>query len=465
MKPETSQTNARLGHDVHILCGDCTEEMEKIRSKAVQLVFTSPPYGIGKQYGKQKEQVGSLDDYLETMGPALAQIWRVLGPRGSLCWQVGNHVKDCEVFPLDTIYYPILKEIGFVLRGRIIWHYEHGLHAKKKFSGRYETILWFTKTHDYVFNLDDIRVPSKYPGKKHYKGPRKGQLSGNPHGKNPSDFWSEENLIQEEWKRLVWNVPNVKSNHPEKTSHPCQFPVELAQRCVLAFTDEGDWVLDPFAGVGSTMIAAVSLGRKAFMCELEAEYCNLAAKRLKDYRKGQLRLRPLGKPVHQPSASEKQSQRPKDWDLLAAQPEKEPPAPDPPSTEDTLGLAQTKICEQKNATITGFPVPSVGVNEAALILGCSTKQVHAYCNEKVLPFHKTGNSRRFRPEDFEEFWTKVGRNSLDRTSSDSLQQTSKRKTDEERRDARSCKGRGQESGSGDSRKLTTEEVRRLCLED
>jgi adenine-specific DNA-methyltransferase len=127
---------------------------------------------------------------------------RLLHPRGSICWQVGNHVDDGEVVPLDIVLYPIFKEHGLKLRNRIVWHFEHGLHCTKRLSGRYETILWFTKSNDYTFNLDPIRVPSKYPGKKHFKGPRAGQLSGNPLGKNPSD---------------VWIFPNVKNNHVEKT--------------------------------------------------------------------------------------------------------------------------------------------------------------------------------------------------------------------------------------------------------
>ena len=94
------------------------------------------------------------------------------------------------------------------MKNRIVWHFEHGLHLKHKFSGRYETILWFVKTDKYIFDLDKVRVPQKYPGKVGYKGKNKGKYSGNIKGKNPSD---------------VWIIPNVKSFHKEKTIHPCQF--------------------------------------------------------------------------------------------------------------------------------------------------------------------------------------------------------------------------------------------------
>jgi DNA modification methylase len=99
-------------------------------------------------------------------------------------------VKDGEVYLLDIYFYDIFKDAGFKLRNRIIWHFEHGLHASKRFSGRYENILWFTKNDEYTFNLDSVRVPSKYPGKTHYKGEKRGLPSGNPLGKNPSDLWT-----------------------------------------------------------------------------------------------------------------------------------------------------------------------------------------------------------------------------------------------------------------------------------
>jgi adenine-specific DNA-methyltransferase len=144
--------------------------------------------------------------------------------------------------------------------------------------------LWFTKTDSYIFNLDDVRIPQKYPEKKYFKGPKKGQLSGNPIGKNPSD---------------VWEIPNVKANHPEKTIHPCQFPVELIERLVLALTHPGDWVFDPFAGVGSTLIAALLHGRKGAGADTVKDYINIAKSRLHLLSRGKLTLRPMGTPIYQ----------------------------------------------------------------------------------------------------------------------------------------------------------------------
>jgi DNA modification methylase len=252
----------------------------------------------------------SVQDYLEVQKSVIKELVRVLNERGSICWEVGNYVEHGEIFPLDIYYYKIFKDFGLKLRNRIIWHFGHGLHASKRLSGRYETLLWFTKTDDYIFNLDNIRIPSKYPSKRHFKGKKKGELSGNPNGKNPSDFWE---FLQAEWEEGIWEIPNVKANHPEKTSHPCQFPVELAERCVLAFTNENDVVYDPYAGVASSLIAAIKHGRKAIGAERRQEYIDIGNKRLNDELAGVLITRPMGKPVYMPTEKDKVAQIPKEW--------------------------------------------------------------------------------------------------------------------------------------------------------
>lgn len=286
---------------------DAKSFASSIPNDTIDLIITSPPYNIGKSY----ETRTSLQSYLKQQDEIISHLIRVLRPGGSICWQVGNYVADGEVFPLDIYYYDIFKEHGMKLRNRIIWHFGHGLHATKRFSGRYETLLWFSKADTYKFNLDSVRVPSKYPGKRHYKGQKKGKLSGNPLGKNPSDIWE---FIAQEWDKELWNIPNVKSNHPEKTIHPCQFPIELVERCVLAFTDEDDSVFDPFCGVGSTLIGALRHNRRAFGCDQEAEYIQIARQRIEDFYHGRLKIRPIGKPVHKPSGREKVAQMPSEWE-------------------------------------------------------------------------------------------------------------------------------------------------------
>ncbi len=292
--------------DYQIKKGDSLTILQKIEDGKFDLILTSPPYNVGKSY----ETKTSIEKYLETQEEIIGELVRTLSDKGNLCWQVGNYVDKGEIFPLDIYYYQIFKKYGLKLRNRIIWHFGHGLHASKRFSGRYETLLWFSKTDDYIFNLDSVRVPSKYPGKLHFKGPKKGLPSGNPLGKNPSDIWE---IIQQDWENGMWDIPNVKSNHPEKTNHPCQFPIELVERCVLALTDENAWVLDPFSGVGSTVLGAIKNNRNGMGIEKEEEYCKIARQRIKDYNEGKLKFRPINKPIHKPTANDKVAKIPKEW--------------------------------------------------------------------------------------------------------------------------------------------------------
>jgi DNA modification methylase len=296
-------------NEFQILNGDSLKTLKSIDDGKFDLIITSPPYNVGKSY----ETKTSIEKYLETQEGIIDELVRTLSDKGNLCWQVGNYVNKGEVFPLDIFYYQIFKKHGLKLRNRIIWHFGHGLHASNRFSGRYETILWFSKTDNYIFNLDDVRIPAKYPGKRHFKGPKKGQLSGNPKGKNPSDIWE---IVLQDWESCMWDIPNVKSNHPEKTEHPCQFPIELVERCVLALTNKNSWVLDPFSGVGSTIIASLKNNRNAIGIEKEKEYCKITKQRINDFNEGNLKIRPINKPIHKPSGKEKVSQFPREWRQL-----------------------------------------------------------------------------------------------------------------------------------------------------
>lgn len=294
--------------------GDALKFLKTIPDGVISLIISSPPYNLGKVYEKKVD----IEQYLAGQKPVIAELVRVLKSDGSICWEVGNYVNKGEVFPLDVYYYRIFKEYELKLRNRIIWHFGHGLHASKRFSGRYETILWFTKTNSYKFNLDSVRIPHKYPGKRYYKGKLKGQPSCNPLGKNPTDIWS---IIKSDWDAEIWNIPNVKSNHPEKTIHPCQFPVELVERCVLALTDKSDWVLDPYCGVGSALIAAIKNNRKAVGCDKEEMYIEITKERISDYFLGKLKTRPIGKPIFVPTGREKVSKIPSEWKIGARQDE------------------------------------------------------------------------------------------------------------------------------------------------
>jgi len=282
--------------DVVLYHGDRLDFLRTLPNNSIRLVVTSPPYNIGKEYEKRKD----LDLYLSEQEETIEESVRVLADNGSLCWQVGNHIaKDGEVFPLDALIYPIGKKYDLKLRNRIIWHFGHGLHCTKRFSGRHETILWFTKSDDYIFNLDPIRVPQKYPGKTKYKqNENYGKLSCNPLGKNPSD---------------IWEIPNVKSNHPEKTMHPCQFPIELIERLVLSMTNEGDIVFDPYLGVGSALCAAVMHDRKGYGSDTTKEYLDVAKERIQAAANGVLKYRKMGTPVYKPARGMKLAEVPEEF--------------------------------------------------------------------------------------------------------------------------------------------------------
>ena len=280
----TIEDRFRKKSKIVLFPGNCLDLMSEIPDDSIQLIVTSPPYNIGKEYEKRLD----IDHYIEQQKKVIHQCHRVLSPEGSICWQVGNYVEKSAIIPLDAILYPIFADLGLIMRNRMIWHFEHGLHCKKRFSGRYETIVWFTKSNDYKFNLDSVRVPQKYPGKKHFKGPRAGQYSCNPLGKNPRD---------------VWTIPNVKSNHVEKTEHPCQFPVELIERLVLSLSEKNDRVLDPFLGTGTSIVAAIRHSRIGIGAEIYPSYVKLAKKRIQMEINGTLKTRPMNKPVYDPGMS------------------------------------------------------------------------------------------------------------------------------------------------------------------
>lgn len=294
------------GYDVVLANNDVLEFLKTISKKVATLIVTSPPYNIGKPYEKKIE----FQKYLEWQKNVVQECVRILKPNGNLCWEIGNYVEEGEVFPLDAYFYMMFKDLGLKLRNRIIWRFGHGLHAAKRFSGRYETILWFTLTDNYTFNLDPVRIPQKYPGKRAYKGPSKGKPTCHPLGKNPSDIWD---IIVHDWENQVWDIPNVKSNHPEKTVHPSQFPIELVERLVLALTNEGDTVFDPFVGVGSSLIAGLLHNRKVVGVDKEKVYTDIAYERIVKALKGELKRRPLGKPIYTPKGKEKVARPPPEW--------------------------------------------------------------------------------------------------------------------------------------------------------
>lgn len=290
--------------------GNCLDILKKIPDESIDLIVTSPPYCMKKAYENPTDDINTFKEVHKMIFP---EIYRILKKGGSICWQVGYHVNDAQTFPLDYVVYDIFTQNNdkisypLILRNRIIWTFGHGLNSTKRFSGRHETILWFTKGNEYKFNLDDVRVPQKYPGKRFYKGPNKGKISGNPLGKNPSD---------------IWDIPNVKAQHIEKTKHPCQFPVALPQRLIKALTKEGDTILDPFMGSGTTGVAAVLEKRKFIGSEIMDDYYDISIKRVKEAIAGTAKVRD-DVPAMEPDKNSAVARIPDEWRSLNEKEKKE----------------------------------------------------------------------------------------------------------------------------------------------
>lgn len=256
---------------------DVLDYLDLLPDESVQLVVTSPPYNLGKEYEARRH----LIYYRGWMEQVLAEFYRVLKPEGALFLNLGNFVEDGAIVPLDTVFVSILRELEFQIRNRIVWIFRHGLHCRNRFSHRHESIIFATKTDDYYFNLDAVRIPQQYPFKRGYKGANKGKFTCNPLGKNPGD---------------VWDITPVKAGHGEKFTgskgvvHPCQFPTEIPRRAILACTRPGDYVLDPFMGSGTTAVVCQELERKFLGCDINTDYIQLAYERLEQMRGKLVRL-------------------------------------------------------------------------------------------------------------------------------------------------------------------------------
>ena len=242
-----------------IIHGDTLQTLKKIPSNKINLIITSPSYMLGKEYDREK----SLEEYKEYHSDVIKECHRVLTKDGALYWNVAQKPWDGEILPLGAIFYEILKKKKFYLKNWIIWHFEGGLNAKKRLSGRYENIPWMVKDKEnFVFNLDDIRIPAKWHMDKRC----------NPKGKNPTDFWTEVDY--------VWDINRVVNVSKEKTAHPTQFPEKMIKRIIKSGSNKDDIVMDIFSGSGTVMKVAEEEGRKWIGIDKELKYCKIALKRV-----------------------------------------------------------------------------------------------------------------------------------------------------------------------------------------
>ncbi len=231
---------------IKLIEGDAIAKMALMEDESVDLIIADPPYNLGKDYGNKSDNK-SHDEYLEFSRSWLSQAKRILSERGSIYVFMG--------FRYISYLYDILShDMGMNFINWICWHYTQGIGKTRGFSPRHDDILLFSKSKKHVFNLDSIRVPQKYYRK-----------INNMRGANPGD---------------VWEFSHVHYCHENRQAHPTQKPEGLIERMVLASSNEGDLVLDPFCGSGTTLRVCQQLNRAAIGIEINPDYIQMTENRL-----------------------------------------------------------------------------------------------------------------------------------------------------------------------------------------
>lgn len=229
-----------------LIQGDALLELPNLASESFDLIIADPPYNLGKDYGNNRDMKG-FDDYMDFSRNWLREAHRLLKPRGTIYVFMG--------FRFIAYLFRILeRELGMFFNSWIVWHYTQGIGRTKGFSPRHDDILMFTKSREYVFNLDDVRVPQKYYRKRN-----------NMRGANPGD---------------VWEFSHVHYCNENRQNHPTQKPEGLIERMVLASSDIEGTILDPFSGSGTTLRVCQQLKRCCTGIELNPIYVKMSHERL-----------------------------------------------------------------------------------------------------------------------------------------------------------------------------------------
>ena len=237
-----------MRNELKIICGDAIQKMQEINSRSVDLIIADPPYNLGKDYGNGSD-TKSFEEYIQFTKKWTKEATRILKENGTIYVFMG--------FRFISYLYQILeKENSLNFVNWICWHYTQGIGKKKGFSPRHDDILIFTKSYNYTFNLDSIRVPQKY-----YRS------RNNMRGANPGD---------------VWEFSHIHYCQDNRQDHPTQKPEGLIERMVLASSNEGDFVVDPFSGSGTTLRVCQQLDRNCLGIELNEDYVKMTKKRLSE---------------------------------------------------------------------------------------------------------------------------------------------------------------------------------------
>lgn len=232
---------------LNIICGDAINELKKIPDKSVRLIVTDPPYNLNKDYGNNKDKL-EFNEYLDFSRQWLNEAYRILTDDGTIYVFMGMRY-------ISYIYSILEQEIGMYFNSWITWYYTQGIGKTKGFSPRHDDILMFTKhPKKFVFNLDDIRIPQKY-----YRS------VNNMRGANPGN---------------VWEFSHMHYCNKNRKSHPTQKPEGLYERMILASSNEGDTILDPFSGSGTLLRVCQQTNRKGIGIEVNPEYIEMTNERL-----------------------------------------------------------------------------------------------------------------------------------------------------------------------------------------
>ncbi len=227
--------------------GDSIELLKTFKSSSIDLIVADPPYNLGKNYGNNHDLKG-FDEYIHFSRAWLTEAHRVLKKTGTIYVFMGVRF-------ISYLYDILDRELGFFFNSWITWHYTQGLGKTKGFSPRHDDILMFTKSKNFTFNLDSIRVPQKY-----YRS------RNNMRGANPGD---------------VWEFSHVHYCNENRQNHPTQKPEGLIERIVLVSSNVDDMILDPFSGSGTTLRVCQQLQRNCIGIEINPDYVKNTKIRLK----------------------------------------------------------------------------------------------------------------------------------------------------------------------------------------
>lgn len=234
--------------EIDLRCGNAAELLKALETESIDLIVADPPYNLGKDYGNNHDLKG-FEEYILFTREWLSEAKRVLKPEGSIYVFMGVRF-------ISYLYDIMDRDLKLFFNSWIVWHYTQGMGKTKGFSPRHDDILVFNKGKNFTFNLDDIRVPQKFYRERN-----------NMRGANPGD---------------VWQFSHVHYSNPNRQNHPTQKPEGIIERIVLASSNKGDIVLDPFSGSGTTLRVCQQLGRKAIGFELNPEYVAMTEQRLSE---------------------------------------------------------------------------------------------------------------------------------------------------------------------------------------